>query len=248
MCLTYIDEIKKVHLVGIKLVHETSNKNKFASTVYGTVYTIDEWFDAGSILPEVESTSINGKKIKYLAGSHYYRTLKNLFIPENSVILKVRVRGVIATGIQDGVEAGVCRNLLPVCILPKPNPKKIKVGDLKELIKITNCKCLIDIFNRARTIVPTIEQIKAANEFITKSKEQFVKCICFIDHFERDSSFFKFYTRVHFVLASPTRSIKASIYQKLYHSMIQMDSDMVKIEKQCTSKIQKMNIPRINVI
>jgi hypothetical protein len=246
MCLSYIDEVKKIHRVGIKLVHKTAYKNKFTSTVYGTVYTLGKWFDAGSTLPEVESISINGKKIKYLAGCHYYRTLKNLFIPETSVILKVRVRGVITTGLQDGVEAGVCRNILPVRII-KSKPKVIKTGDIKDLLKITKCACLLDIFDRGtQNEIPTMEQIKSACEFITKSPENFMAAICFIDHFERDHKVFKFFTKIHLALSNSKSIFVDPIYVKMYNSVaIIQDKNMMKLNKFYSDKINAANIPFI---
>jgi hypothetical protein len=235
MCLTALDVVRQLHRVGIKIVKPVTDENGtlFKAALFDTVYEIGKWFDAGPP-SRLHKEMVSG--VPYPAGVHYFRSDKGLALNYQQVFLKVRVKKVLATGMQGLKPAGVARCVLPLkAYIPIEKPNR----GLNDLAKVTGCTCLVEIYKRSNTKIPTMEQTKAVLGFMTKSKEHFAKAISFIDHFERQSAIFKFFTLIH------TTIHKNPLYHEYYKQLMYRNREMLQFENLYRRKIEASGIPNI---
>jgi len=85
-------------------------------------------------------------------------------------------------------------------------------------------KFYINLFNNRTSDVPTVAQIKAVVEIATKSHDNFMKYITFIDSFDKNHEVFRFYTRLH--LALMNGPVKDKIYRNYFYKMLSLDHEV----------------------
>ena len=229
MCMHKIDDVKKRHRIGYKvvLINEL-DENLFTSMHFRTTYKMNEWYDVGDVNKlDYDITAIGNKS--YPAGIHYFhefphrswKTMNHQGI-KNEAIVKIKVKGVLVTGIEQGIDAGVCTMICPVKIIAQIDGKVFEQQNLKKIIDATDSSCYLDLYKNRKSNTPTIDLIKKVAERTTKSRKYYAQYITFIDMFERDHPLFKFFTKIHLAILN----IKDKSYRKNYNRVTAQEPEM----------------------
>lgn len=254
MCMNNLDDTRKRHRIGFKVLKTTEDPNVFESQVMGSFYTMNEWKDVGDpeLLIPVSAVRLSPQgRRTYRAGIHYFHKIPHADLryvdlyPHDNVIIKFKLKGIIETGIENGVEAGVARMACPVEVMNRSMLSKDYEGsNLKKHIKLTDGQFYIDMFNNKTFPTPNVAQLKAVVERVTESYENFCKYIMFIDMFTRKHDVFQFFTKVHTALYSGPH--KDKIYLEYYYKLVDLDDDMVKTNMILLKRMRKLKIRSIH--
>lgn len=241
MCMYKIDDIKKRHRIGYKvvLINEL-DENLFTSMHFRTTYKMNEWYDVGDVNKlDYDTTSIGNKP--YPAGIHYlhefphreWKTMNHQGTTDQAIV-KIKVKGVLVTGIEQGINAGVCTMICPVKIIAQIDGKLFEQQNLKKIIDVTDSSSYLDLYKNRKSNTPTVAEIKKVAERTTKTRKHFAQFITFIDTFERKHPLFIFFTKIHLALVS----IKDKPYRKNYYRVIGQEPKMQSEFRKLESKVK----------
>ncbi len=248
MCLDIIDAVKQRHRVGYKIIKTCDeNPNIFQSTIFRSTYLMNEWYSVGD--PEkldyelASRISPEGRR-KYPAGIHYYHTFpldewnRLNFVEDGArAVIKVKLKGVIVTGMECGLAAGVCTSIYPFKISEHGHVKQFIKENLQKLLDITDAYCYYEMFQNRGADVANPAQIQRVAERATKSPVHFANWITFLDAFSRKHLLFKFYTGVHMVL-----HLKDKKYKEYYERTVKQEPKLVKAYDNAQEACRESNI------
>jgi len=228
MCLDSVTKKPKKHEVGYKLFQNLGDH--FKSPVFATnSYHIGKTYDAkfGEKELRVMDTMLKGET--YKAGFHYYLKRKDAkkLCNDDQVVIRIKVKNILATGTQFPHEAGVSEFItLDRVIFDGAKAKtQIEKANFQKFLNI--CKEKVSqkilqfskqLLNSSR-IIPESCMEKFIN-FITKTDDNFVNYVLFIDTFPRQSNCFKLLTKVHLWASNNHKE-----YKRYFHLTVK-DEDM----------------------
>lgn len=216
MCLESLDKRPKNHKVGFKIC--SVDDDGFGGQVYDTgPYHIGGRYDSkfSSIdLPTVVVSSI--KDQRYLAGFHYFLKLKDArkLVNRGEVVIRIEVEKILATGIQNGYQAGVSEYMTLTKVSFDP-----EVDMAKEFLKVCKGKVESQLLTFAKEFQGTFripaKELKKVVDYMTQSLDVFTRFISLVDCFPRQSKAFKTYTKIHLWGLK-----NEAEYKKLYHYVV----------------------------
>ena len=241
MCLDSIDKKTKKHRYGFKLFERTAIDGVFKSRVYSGLkpdgYAIGKTYNAqktcsGSFL---ESYTIGDRK--YKAGYHYFLRLKDAKRHCNSedAIVKIEVKGNLATGTDMGEPAGVSKHMKLLNVVTtgeRMKEIKKKKRERKMIEEITSKEIHLDIIEFAQKSLKQAEKFEFENlvdlkpsestekvwtelaDKVSQSLDVYKDYITFVDGFNRFSRTFRILTRFH-VWATYNHEKYAALYKKI---------------------------------
>jgi len=249
MCIHKIDDVKKRHRIGYKVVLANElDENLFTSMHFRTTYRMNEWYDVGDVNELDYDIATIGNK-PYPAGIHYFhefphRAWKIINDQDitNELIVKIKVKGVLITGIEWGIDAGVCTMICPVKVVAQIDGKLFQQQNLKKIIDATDSSCYLDLYKNRKFNTPTFAEIKKVDEIATKSRKHFAQFVTFIDMFERKHPLFIFFTKIHLALVN----IKDKPYHKNYYRVIAQEPKMQSEFKKLELKVARLKYIQTN--
>lgn len=252
MCMDTLHNIKRRHRIGFKVVKNTSTENEFESFIMGATYVMNEWYDVGDPKFLMDINTSYGKKT-YKGGIHYFRVVPDsestvvINNPVDYAIIKVKLKGIIATGNEQLVEAGVARMACPVQIISgNMTLKDYQSQNLKKHIKLTDGQFYIDLFKNATSMkAPTPKEVDIICERAIRSPKAFSQYVLFIDMFNRRHDVFNFFTRGH-VSIDMNRLSKHKKYREYYRKLVMFNKGMHKYYSELMRQRKKLGIRIIN--
>lgn len=204
MCLDTQDKKIKKHTIGYKLCRKDGNG--FRGEVFNTgPYLIGKTYDSkekNNPLPKVGGP----KGVNYKAGFHYFRKLKDAKeqCGHTSAVIRIKVKNILATGTQNGYDAGVAEfmTLDRVAVDGAELKAQREEAERKKFLAMCEGKVESKILEFAKqfelkTVLMKARDMKKMADFMTKTIDNFVDAVVFIDIVPRKSKLFKMFTKIH---------------------------------------------------
>lgn len=201
MCLDCIDRNIEPHDEGFKILQRLT-PGIFTPIVFPeTQYTFRKWYDAKTFNKgnEIQIIKTSDGKL-YLAGFHYYFNLEDAIsqAARNRIIARIKIKNILATGFQDGKQAGVSEYMMLMKIVKDTTIpiEKYKISPQVNNIITESLKPLLNVLKHSHGKISD-KTVQEMGELVTKTDEDFINYVTTIDSLKRSGEAFQIAATIH---------------------------------------------------
>jgi len=232
MCLESIDKKIIPHESGYKIIKRKFYEGGFETAVMRKALRFRKWYSADEERPGVFPEDQAASGDVYTAGFHYFLKKSDAIfqVGFNEIVVKIKVKNVLHTGIDRKCPAGVSEKMMLSCIILDTKKHDIETAKIKNLKKVADKLTTSEMENfvletgrkyKGGQIPET--SVKRVVKTVIKDDNSFARWVVFIDSFDRNSSVFKFATKIHIIMCNK----KESKYWAYYNRIASEDHELL---------------------